>query len=274
MLCLITCRFFPGYLTNIYVTTVDCLIFSRLILICGILPIIALSLWLKWSQLSIKKFVSQLVMNGKVWGKKLSKNPRIPPLRNVEKFELTKNEQWERLNAILLILALILSCNIVGIFFKLYFDGFLGDYNNIFIKKSLYISEDQTVGFPILHLAILTDTGLLDDFSIEGKKNRTFLKLQEEKTKDSAGSHIALPPYAKFAFYYKSSIYFLTCNPDGLVIKYNIDDNSHRTIPDSLIPNLQLIYAKGIQVGNYFWIFDGTGPLFGRIMIIEKLNID
>ena len=86
--------------------------------------------------------------------------------------------------------------------------------------------------------------------------------MQEQRPKDSGatqdiGGH-SLPPYIKFAFYHKSSIYFLNCNPEDSVIRYTVDENYHRTIPDSLIPNVHLLYAQGIQIGNYFWIFDGV----------------
>lgn len=107
----------------------------------------------------------------------------IEPKKPVKKspgkeFELTTDQQWERVNIVLLITALIFFLNTLGLLTKLYFDGFFGDYEDVFIQKTLYVIQDQTVGFPMLHLAILTNTGLLDDFSLDGTKNRTFLKLQ------------------------------------------------------------------------------------------------
>ena len=101
-------------------------------------------------------------------------------------------------------------------------------------------------------MALISDFGNITDFTIEGIENNTFPKLPE-KTNEEV--HFGTSRYAYFGVYHDKYIYFLPCNPDLLVTKYDIDENKHRLVPNSLVPNHHVTQTvKGLRVGNYFWI--------------------
>ena len=73
--------------------------------------------------------------------------------------------------------------------------------------------------------------------------------------------------YDYFGVYHNNALYYLPCNVDFWVIKHDLHKNSHRTIPNTEIPNIhdsRGIIIHGLRVGNYFWIFGGHVPNEGE----------
>ena len=66
--------------------------------------------------------------------------------------------------------------------------------------------------------------------------------------------------YDIFGVFYKNTMNYLTTNPDGDVVKHEVDDllTVPRHLPNTRIPN-QHTGSKtiGVQVGHYFWILGG-----------------
>ena len=101
-------------------------------------------------------------------------------------------------------------------------------------------------------MALISDFGNITDFTIGGIKNNTFLQLP--KTTNEA-VYMGTSIYDYFGVYHDKSIYFLPCNPDLLVTKYDVDENKHSTVPNSFALNHHVgDHVKGLRVGNYFWI--------------------
>ena len=101
---------------------------------------------------------------------------------------------------------------------------------------------------------MITDTGDIRDFAIDGEKNNNFPKLAEKST-ILANSYEYLFDY--FGVYHGHSIYYLPINPNLDVTIQNIDSEKlyHRKLMGSKIPNDHFDKnILGIQVGNYFWI--------------------
>ena len=76
-------------------------------------------------------------------------------------------------------------------------------------------------------MALISDFGNITDFTISGIKNNTFPKFL--KTTDEE-VYFGTSRYAYFGVYHDKSIYFLPCNPDLLVTKYDVDENKHRWV--------------------------------------------
>ena len=79
---------------------------------------------------------------------------------------------------------------------------------------------------------------MIEDFTIDGKKNVTFPKLPMKKhlfEQHEAG-------YDYFGVYHKKFLYYLSNNVDASVIRHEIDkgSKSHIEIPGSKIPNSHL----------------------------------
>ena len=96
------------------------------------------------------------------------------------------------------------------------------------------------IGFPKLHLALISDFGLIEDFTIDGKKNAAFPKLpiirdlfEQQNVVNSKAS------YDYFGVYQRNFLYYLSNNMDAYVIRHEIDKGSkiHIEIPGSKIPN-------------------------------------
>ena len=101
-------------------------------------------------------------------------------------------------------------------------------------------------------MALISDFGNITDFTIGEIKNNTFPKLP--KTTNEA-VYLGTEIYDYFGVYHDKYIYFLPCNPDLLVTKYNVDENKHSTVQNSLALNHHVgEIVKGLRVGNYFWI--------------------
>ena len=101
-------------------------------------------------------------------------------------------------------------------------------------------------------MALISDFGNITDFTIGGIKNNTFPQLPK-KTNEAV--YFGTSIYDYFGVYHDKSIYFLPCNPDLLVTKYDVDENNHRTVPNSFALNHHVgDHVKGLRVGNYFWI--------------------
>ena len=88
------------------------------------------------------------------------------------------------------------------------------------------------VGYPQLHIAIVSATGIIDDYTQDGEKNRTFPRFQNKRYSDHYPNNncckgFSSIPYNIFGVYHDRVLYFLTCNPKEGVTKYNID-NHHK----------------------------------------------
>ena len=120
-------------------------------------------------------------------------------------------------------------------------------------------------------MAIISDVGLIKDFTIDGSKNNTFPKLPMKQ--QNPGTHGTIEEsYKYFGVYHNKSLHYLSCNVDAYVTKHIIDEGSksHRKIPNSKIPNMHAgsHNVQGIRVGKYFWIMGGTRDGF-----IDKLEV-
>ena len=121
-------------------------------------------------------------------------------------------------------------------------------------------------GYPQLHIALIRDTGTIEDFTTDGERNETFPKLPKRKYSDDYPDNICCKdfdyiPYNIFGVYHNREMHFLTCNPKAVVTKYHIDSNRIEKLPHSKIPHDHLFTdVKGFQVGKYFWIIGGMIP--------------
>ena len=98
------------------------------------------------------------------------------------------------------------------------------------------------IGFPKLHIALISDFGFIEDFTIDGKKNVTFPKLPMKR--DLFVQQNVVNPkasYDYFGVYHRNSLYYLSNNIDANVIRHEVDkgSKSHFKIPGSKIPNSQ-----------------------------------
>ena len=127
-------------------------------------------------------------------------------------------------------------------------------------------------------MALISDFGNITDFTIGGIKNNTFPQLPK-KTNEAV--YFGTSIYDYFGVYHDKSIYFLPCNPDLLVTKYDVDENKHSTVPNSLALNHHVgEIVKGLRVGNYFWIMINrineysNSPLHSGKIIFQTFSID
>ena len=123
----------------------------------------------------------------------------------------------------------------------------------------LYFLLDQVcnvsllLGFPKLQMALISDIGNITDFTMGGINNDNTFPQLPKKTNEEVYFGTAIYDY--FGVYHDKSIYFLPCNPDLLVTKYDVDENKHSTVPNSFALNHHVgEKVKGLRVGNYFWI--------------------
>ena len=79
-------------------------------------------------------------------------------------------------------------------------------------------------------MALVSDFGIVNDFTIDGSKNETFPKLP----KKICPFLFARYKYPYFGVYSNNSIFFLSCSPNTLVTEYKINEDNHGTIPKSL----------------------------------------
>ena len=66
-----------------------------------------------------------------------------------------------------------------------------------------------------------------------------------------------------FGVYHDNALYYLPLNYEYPVIKHELHQNIHRTIPNTNIPNIhdpRGSKVHGLRVGKYFWIFGGVMP--------------
>ena len=64
-----------------------------------------------------------------------------------------------------------------------------------------------------------------------------------------------------FGVYHNNALYYLPLNFEYPVIRHELHQNIHRTIPNSNIPNVhdpRGSIVHGLRVGKYFWIFGGV----------------
>lgn len=142
--------------------------------------------------------------------------------------------------------------NIIILCFALNFRG----YSAVKIQKIIHESEIVVSKMPKAHLLMLSKYGYLDDFSFGGDKKNHTLKLPE--TRPNSHGTFSLAPYFIFGAFHKKIIFFLTCDPDSLVTAYDPIKGTHELLPNSQIPNTHLLYAKSVQVGNFFMVFSGV----------------
>ena len=64
-----------------------------------------------------------------------------------------------------------------------------------------------------------------------------------------------------FGVYHNNALYYLPLNFYYPVIRHELLQNIHRTIPNTMIPNVhdpRGSTVHGLRVGKYFWIFGGV----------------
>ena len=75
-----------------------------------------------------------------------------------------------------------------------------------------------------------------------------------------------------FGVYHDNALYYLPLNSDYSVIRHELDQNAHRTIPNTNIPNVHDTRgstAHGLRVGKYFWIFGGVVETNTGIFLLQ-----
>ena len=183
----------------------------------------------------------------------------------IKPLELTSIQQWERVNWFLLVSASIFILN--AAFLLVSFDS-----EPIEIRKKLISAHQESVGFPRHLLAFITYIGKVKSFG-DNENDVNFPKLPEHKKLAEYEYHDF--PFWRYGVYYKSSMYFITCDPNGLVTKYDIDEDFHVQIPESGIPNVHLHHVRALHVGRYFWVYDGLHyPDRGGSKIFKNLNLN
>ena len=88
--------------------------------------------------------------------------------------EIEPNQQWERINVLLLYIAILLLFNLLALLIGLIV--IVVSTNDLVFRK-LHKKIQKPIGFPALHRAILSDYGFINDFTLEGKENRSFPRL-------------------------------------------------------------------------------------------------
>ena len=87
---------------------------------------------------------------------------------------------------------------------------------------------------------MITNSGLIEDYTTDGVKNRTFPKLQKTHysydSSDVKGSTYSTIPYNIYGVYFSSVLHFISCDPHASVKIYHIDNDRMESIPDSKIP--------------------------------------
>ena len=109
-------------------------------------------------------------------------------------------------------------------------------------------------------MALVRDSGVITDFTLDGKKNENFPKLKEKGDILHPGMDHNTIQYDYFGVYHNNSIYYLSTNPNSNTIVHRIDTEKlfHREILYTNIPNSHIgANVKGIRVGNFFWIIGG-----------------
>ena len=88
-------------------------------------------------------------------------------------------------------------------------------------------------------MAVISSTGHIDDFTIEGLKNTSFPKLPEKRLEIPILEILPTDPtfaaYLHFAAEYKEYLYFIPTKRDLMVSKMLIDEGpkSHVVVPNS-----------------------------------------
>ena len=139
---------------------------------------------------------------------------------------------------------------------KHYMQGKYLCYNpyDCFIVHLIFI----TVGFPIPYLGILepngafhtTMTPLLDVIST---KNISLKKLPNPGLFGDGpfGKAIIHP------FVYQDFIYFIYANPLKQNVRFDIEQNNHKTLAKSYIPDTQTWMPKAVRIGHTVWVMGG-----------------
>lgn len=190
----------------------------------------------------------------------------LPPIQHVDEtsrstggeedvVEIDIDGQNERITILFLTIGFVLclQANALLLYWK------PNNKNDVIINQVL-VESPVSYGMPVPHLAMFGDAGYVESFSIfENTTVKDFPNLPHaEITTDGDNYFSNLPYYQIFAAAYKNIIYFLTCNPEKMVTKVEMDKNGHHeTIPGSKIPNSHFMVAQGVQVGNYYWILGG-----------------
>ena len=115
-------------------------------------------------------------------------------------------------------------------------------------------------------MALVRDSGVITDFTVDGKKNGNFPKLKEKGDILHPGMDHNTIQYDYFGVYHNNSIYYLSTNPNSNTIVHRIDTEKlfHREILYTNIPNSHIgANVKGIRVGNFFWITGGWETYVG-----------
>lgn len=222
-----------------------------------------------WSQLNILKDME------------ISKTSKYSNNQD-QKPELTLNEQKERLNALLVITGSILLLNVIGLTIKLIHEGVFSSPDKAL--KPIVLVDVMEIGMPTPHVAIFGDFGYVKDFTLFSPKlDKKFPKLPQAQVESEHEEHLSetFPLYQLFAVHHLDHIHFLSCNPNRLVTKVNLDnylgsiDHPTRMVYDTIdgtyIPNSHTRYKiDGVQVGNYFWIIGGKDQRKTSIWVLNR----
>ena len=101
---------------------------------------------------------------------------------------------------------------------------------------------------------MITNSGIIEDYTSDGEKNRTFPQLPSSQISDDFPGKQGFYSihYNIFGVYHNNGLHFLTCDPSTSVKIYHIDNHRMENVPDSKIPHLHLLNVKGKTIHNRF----------------------
>ena len=110
-------------------------------------------------------------------------------------------------------------------------------------------------------MAIISDFGKIQDFSVEGNASQNFPLLPKKLYKRNNPKYFIEIPFERFAFYHNGSMFYISCNTDAPISKHyiNYEHKAVKNIPNSKIINLHAgtRFSIGFQIKNYFWVLGG-----------------
>ena len=93
---------------------------------------------------------------------------------------------------------------------------------------------------------MISDHGLIEDFTIDGNINNSFPQLPK-KREVSSFQQWESALYFYFGVYDEKFLYYISCDVEAFVIRHEIDGGpqSHIEIPGSKIPNVHQVAGLG-----------------------------
>ncbi len=177
--------------------------------------------------------------------------------KNANGLELSTEGQKDRISILLTFSAFVLIINTAILLRALINDGIF--QHRIIIEKEITSIKQQSFdAISAQHMLIMSYGGYVEDFSVEAETRKDFPQLSTTSLKvDLYTFHNVAVKYKYFGAFYKESIYFLTCNQDLPVIRFDLRNGNHHTIDKSHIIFPHLVHVTGVQVGDKFWILGG-----------------